>query len=63
MQKELYYTVEEAAAILRVHPNTVREWCEDGTLTGARKFGRKWLIPRTSVDPEPKDRERGKGKT
>jgi excisionase family DNA binding protein len=50
--KDLYYTVEEAAKILHAHPNTIREWCESGKLEGARKFGRKWLIPKTTIDPQ-----------
>jgi excisionase family DNA binding protein len=52
MHEELYYTVEETAKILKAHPNTVRDWCENGTLQGARKFGRKWLIPRASIEPQ-----------
>jgi excisionase family DNA binding protein len=49
--KDPYYTVEQAAHILHVHQNTIREWCEQGKLAGARKFERKWLIPRKTIDP------------
>lgn len=49
--QELYYTVEEAAKILHAHPNTIRDWCEKGKLAGARKFGRKWLIPKKTIEP------------
>lgn len=45
------YTTEEAAALLRVHPFTVRRWCERGLLNG-RKDPRthKWLIDPRSVE-------------
>jgi excisionase family DNA binding protein len=58
MQEDLYYTVEEVARILRKHENTIRRWCNDGTLKGARKFGNDWYIPRATIDPEtPTPRE------
>ncbi len=44
-----YYTVKEAAQILRVHPRTVRRWLKEGKLKG-KKIGRIWLIPKTEID-------------
>lgn len=56
---EQYYTVKEVATILRVHVETVRRWCEEGKLVGAKKYGDRWRIPRSSVDaPPPDDQER-----
>jgi excisionase family DNA binding protein len=41
----LYYTVDEAALILRVDPKTIKRWLRKGLLKG-RKFGdRLWRIP------------------
>ena len=51
-QEPLYLTVEEAAVILRVHPETVRRMCKRNELKGARKVGDTWRIPRTSVVPQ-----------
>ena len=35
----------DAAAVLGCHPNTVCAMCADGTLPGAIKVGRRWVIP------------------
>ncbi len=45
-----YYTVEEAAKILRVHPETIRRMCKQKKFKGARKVGDTWRIPRSSID-------------
>ncbi|OYY90780.1 MAG: hypothetical protein B7Y45_06230 [Sphingomonas sp. 28-66-16] len=34
-------SVDDAAAFLKVHPNTVRSWVRDGRIPGA-KIGRGW---------------------
>jgi excisionase family DNA binding protein len=31
-----YLTIDEAAAFLKVHPNTIRGWLKDGKLTELR---------------------------
>ncbi len=38
MPDERWYTVEEIAQLLKVHPDTVRGWLRDGRLRG-RNFG------------------------
>jgi excisionase family DNA binding protein len=55
-----YYTVEEAATILGVHPETIRRMCKRGELRGVRKVGDTWRIPRTSIDVRPDTSETGK---
>ena len=40
---EPLHTVEQAAKILQLHPDTVRIWLRDGRLKG-RKMGRVWRI-------------------
>lgn len=40
---ETLHTVEQAAKILQLHPDTVRIWLRDGRLRG-RKMGRVWRI-------------------
>jgi excisionase family DNA binding protein len=46
-----YYSVDEVAKLLGFHPDTVRLWCREGKLPGARKFGRDWRIPRSALEP------------
>jgi excisionase family DNA binding protein len=63
MSRELerqYYSVEEAATILGVHPETIRRMCRKGRLKGARQIGDTWRIPKTSVDAEPNTSETDK---
>ncbi len=33
--KLIYYTVDEVADLLKVHPQTIRRWLRRGELTGA----------------------------
>ena len=51
---DLYYTVDEAAKILKTTPRTIRRWCKDGTLAGAAQPGGSrrlgWRIPRAGVE-------------
>lgn len=51
-----YYTIEEAAAIIKVDRRTIFNWLRDGKLK-AVKFGDSWRIPRAAVFPESKSRE------
>ena len=46
-----YLTVDEVAEILRCAPKTVREMVARGELPGAKKFGRRILIPSSAVLP------------
>lgn len=41
-------TPEEAADLLRAHPETVRTWLRNGHIDGC-KVGRMWKIPRSAV--------------
>ena len=45
MNSELLISVNKAASVLGVHPNTVRSMARQGILP-ARKFGRQWRIHR-----------------
>lgn len=42
-------TLNQAAEVLQVHPNTVRAWCQAGKLR-ASKPGRAWRIRATELD-------------
>lgn len=52
MQDEPMLTVTEAAARLRVNPETVRVWLRDGRMKGFRPGGDKigWRIPQSEVE-------------
>lgn len=45
---ERYLTVEQAAEVLQVHPDTVRQWLR-GSQLGGRKIGRIWRIPESEI--------------
>jgi excisionase family DNA binding protein len=42
------YTIEEVAAILKVHPRTINRLLERGELRGV-KVGRLWRIPEEAL--------------
>ena len=46
---ESYRTVGQAARRLRVHPETVKRLCRDGSLP-AQKFHNTWLIHRDALE-------------
>jgi excisionase family DNA binding protein len=50
MRDPEYYTTAEAAEKLRITPAGVVKRIERGQLTAVRLGGRRWLIPRASVD-------------
>lgn len=45
MNMEILISVNKAASVLGVHPNTVRSMAKQGILP-AKKFGRQWRIHR-----------------
>ena len=51
--QEPYYTAEAVSKMLHIHIASIRRMCVQGKFEGARKFGRAWYIPRTSIDPTP----------
>jgi excisionase family DNA binding protein len=48
-EKEEFLTVDEAAARLKLQPDTVRRWLRSGKLR-ASKLGRDWRIAGSSVE-------------
>ncbi|HOF89071.1 MAG TPA: helix-turn-helix domain-containing protein [Armatimonadota bacterium] len=47
-QQQDWMTAVEAAAVLRVHPTTVREMCQRGELPSI-KAGRDWRVSRSGL--------------
>ena len=43
MSTPAYYTVEEAAELLKLHPQTLRRWIHQGKLA-ARRFGSQYRL-------------------
>lgn len=43
-----FYSINEAAEILDVHPNTIRNKIKDGTIKAGR-IGRQWRISRDVI--------------
>ena len=46
---ETLYTIDEVAALLRVHPRTVKRWMEAGQVTYVKLPGRQYRIPAAEV--------------
>jgi len=44
-----YLTIEEAAQLLRIHPDTVRRLLREKRLPG-KKIGREWRISQEALD-------------
>jgi excisionase family DNA binding protein len=44
-----FQTVSDAAKALKFHPETIRRLVRDGILMG-KKWGKEWLVLKTSVD-------------
>jgi excisionase family DNA binding protein len=57
---EKLLTIPEAAELLQLHPETVRNWIRDGRLPGGMKLGRLWRI-RLSALTAWMDEKAGKG--
>ena len=38
-----YYTLDEAAGLLKVHPQTLRRWIREGRMP-ARRFGKQYRV-------------------
>lgn len=49
MPVEIYYTVEEAAKILKLHPQTLRRWIRHGKLP-AKRFGRQFRVSPENIE-------------
>ena len=49
MDEKQVLTVQEVAAYLRVHENTVYTWLRNKQLRGV-KFGRKWYLLKSQID-------------
>lgn len=43
MATETYYTLEEAAQLLKLHPQTLRRWIRQGKLP-AQRFGKQFRL-------------------
>ncbi|MHB1011669.1 MAG: excisionase family DNA-binding protein [Desulfobacteria bacterium] len=52
MDEKSYFTVAEAAKVLRLHPKTLRRAIREGRIPGVRRVPgcRRFLIPRDFVE-------------
>ena len=56
-----YLTIEEAAELLRIHPETIRRLLRLKRLPG-KKIGREWRISREALDEYMRDIEQDEDK-
>mgnify|MGYP000211210195 FL=1 len=47
-----YHTVRETAKQWNLSDRTVQQFCIDGRIPGAQKFGRSWAIPADAEKPQ-----------
>ncbi len=50
----LAYTPDAFAALIStgdraISARTIRHWCDSGRIPGARKIGKRWIIPASAV--------------
>lgn len=45
-----YLDVQEVARLLRTSKRNVQMYCKKGLLNGARREGRKWVVPHISIE-------------
>ena len=57
MEKEKYYSPEEAAEFLGVTTETIRRWIRRGELEGI-KYGRLWRISESVLKKQPAPEQR-----
>lgn len=62
MVTETYYTLEEAAKLLKLHPQTLRRWIRQGKLP-AKRFGKQFRLSLQDIEqaaqpPKGKEDER-----
>jgi|GEM_PF-2887370 excisionase family DNA binding protein len=50
MAQETYLTVPEAARLLGVPEERLRRALREGVLTGSKRGGRQWVIPRSALE-------------
>lgn len=43
-------SVEDFSKLTGVHPETIRRQCRLGTIVGAYKVGRQWIISRNAIE-------------
>ncbi len=56
MKKKIeYYTVEEVAATLKLHPYTIRRLCREGKIP-CFKFGGQWRFRKDEIDKLSKNK-------
>ena len=60
MKQDKNLTVRQAAGRLGVTLKYVRDLLYEGKLSGARKTGKRWMIPAAAVEERLKDRERAR---
>ena len=49
MMTETYYTLEEAAGMLKLHPQTLRRWIRQGKLP-AKRYGKQFRLRREDFE-------------
>ncbi len=49
MAIDTLYTLEEAATLLRLHPQTLRRWIRQGKLS-AQRVGKQWRLRRQDLE-------------
>lgn len=49
MSTEAYYTLEEAAKLLKLHPQTLRRWIHQGRFP-AKRFGRQFRLRLADIE-------------
>lgn len=45
-----YLDTAEISRLLKTNKRNVQMWCKRGQIAGARKVGKKWIVPHVVID-------------
>lgn len=46
-----FMSVRDAASLWNISERRVQQFCEEGRIKGVQRFGRSWMIPKSTEKP------------
>jgi len=58
-----FMSVRDAASLWNISERRVQQFCEEGRIKGVQRFGRSWMIPKSTEKPADPRRVRAQKRT